>query len=44
MFNENTTKVLTVKVLWDDDTGVWSASSADVAGLAIEAATKVGFA
>lgn len=33
-------KVLIVNVLWDDDAGVWSASSTDVKGLAIEAATK----
>ena len=31
---------LKIKVLWDDDAGVWSASSSDVAGLAIEAQTK----
>ncbi len=40
MFSNNGAKVLRVDALWDDEAGVWSASSADVAGLAIEAATK----
>ena len=41
MMSGNSAEVLIrVDALWDDDAGVWSASSADVAGLAIEAATK----
>ncbi len=40
MFSGNDAKTLRVNALWDDEAGVWSASSVDVAGLAIEAATK----
>ncbi len=40
MFSGNDAKTLRVNALWDDEAGVWSASSTDVAGLAIEAATK----
>ena len=40
MNDRNREKVLKVNALWDDEAGVWSASSTDVAGLAIEAATK----
>ena len=41
MTHRNSAEVLIgVNALWDDDAGVWCASSADVAGLAIEAATK----
>ena len=37
--NEKRAGVLIIKALWDDEAGVWSASSNDVAGLAIEAPT-----
>ncbi len=37
--SKNNTKVLRVNALWDDEAGVWSASSTDLAGLALEAAT-----
>ncbi len=40
MVSGNDAKTLRVNALWDDEAGVWSASSTDVAGLAIEAATK----
>ena len=41
MTHRNSAEVLIrINALWDDSAGVWSASSADVAGLAIEAATK----
>ena len=33
-------KILRVNALWDDEAGVWSASSTDVEGLAIEAETR----
>ncbi|MDA7968209.1 MAG: DUF1902 domain-containing protein [Gammaproteobacteria bacterium] len=35
-------QVIRVNALWDDEAGVWSASSEDIAGLAIEAKTKEG--
>lgn len=35
----NNPKTLSVKVIWDDDARVWSASSTDVKGLAIESKT-----
>ena len=38
--NRNSKKALRVNALWDDEVGIWSASSKDVAGLAIEATTK----
>ncbi len=45
MTHRNSAEVLIgVNALWDDGAGVWSASSADVAGLAIEAVPKIGFA
>ena len=37
--NEKHAGVLIIKALWDDEADVWSASSNDVAGLAIEAPT-----
>ena len=37
--NEKRAGVLIIKALWDDEADVWSASSNDVAGLAIEAPT-----
>ncbi len=37
--NEKRAGVLIIEALWDDEAGVWSASSNDVAGLAIEAPT-----
>ena len=37
----NAAAILRVDACWDDEAGVWSAFSVDVAGLAIEAATKV---
>ncbi|CAJ2376836.1 MAG: hypothetical protein IBGAMO2_480018 [Arenicellales bacterium IbO2] len=33
-------QTIRVKALWDDEAGVWSASSDDIIGLAIEAKTK----
>lgn len=40
MQNKNHETALRVVARWDDEAGVWSASSTDVDGLAIEAATK----
>ena len=33
-------KIIVVKATWDDEAGVWCASSHSIAGLAIEAETK----
>ena len=40
MQNKNHETALRVVARWDDEAGVWCASSTDVDGLAIEAATK----
>ena len=40
MYGRNSKKALKVDALWDDEAGVWSASSTDIEGLAIEAATR----
>ena len=40
MYDRNREKALRIDALWDDEAGVWSASSTDIEGLAIEAATR----
>lgn len=40
MYGSNRKKALRVDALRDDEAGVWSASSTDIDGLAIEATTK----
>ena len=40
MYDRNREKALRIDALWDDEAGVWSASSTDIEGLAIETATR----